>query len=342
MKSKVAVVILNWNGCSFLEKFLHSVVENTPPAIAEVIVADNGSTDNSLDFLKEKFPSVRTICYDKNYGFTGGYNRAIETLEHEYTVLLNSDVETPKGWLEPLYEQMEKSPEVGACMPKIIAHANKKSFEYAGACGGFLDRYGYPFCRGRILATTEEDNGQYSTPIPVFWASGACLLVRTDLYKKLGGFDADFFAHMEEIDFCWRLQHAGYKVMVYPQSRVYHVGGGTLPNNNPHKMYLNFRNSLLMLTKNLPKKVLITTLFVRMLLDGAAGLAFLANGKWSFFTAVLKAHRDFYKMLGKFMAKRKEVGKYSPSGFYKKSVVLSYMIKGKKTFDQLDSTKFTV
>lgn len=341
MKSKVAVVILNWNGCSFLEQFLPSVVENTPTDIAEVIVADNGSTDNSLALLKEKFPSVRTICFDKNYGFTGGYNRAIETLDHEYTVLLNSDVETPKGWLEPLYEQMKTNPKVGACMPKMIAQANKKSFEYAGACGGFLDRYGYPFCRGRILATTEEDDGQYNEPIPVFWASGACLMVRTEIYKKLGGLDADFFAHMEEIDFCWRLQHAGYSVMVYPQSWVYHVGGGTLPNNNPHKMYLNFRNSLLMLTKNLPKKVLLTTLFVRMLLDGAAGLAFLANGKWNFFTAVLKAHRDFYKMLGKFMAKRKEVGKYSPSGFYKKSIVLSYLVKGKKTFDKLNVTKFT-
>jgi GT2 family glycosyltransferase len=339
--NRVAVVILNWNGCSFLEQFLPTVIENTPTELADVIVADNGSTDNSLNYLKEHFPSIKIIGFDKNYGFTGGYNRAIETLNHEYTILLNSDVETPKGWLEPLYEQMEKNPHVGACMPKMIAYADKHSFEYAGASGGFLDRYGYPFCRGRILSTTEVDNNQYNDPIPVFWASGACLMVRTSLYKKLGGLDSDFFAHMEEIDFCWRLQHAGYKVMVYPQSRVFHVGGGTLPNNNPHKMYLNFRNSLLMLIKNLPKKTLLITLFVRMVLDGAAGIAFLIQGKWGFFVAVLKAHRDFYRMLSKFLAKRKEVGISKPSGFYKKSIVLSYLVKGKKTYSQLDSSKFT-
>ncbi len=339
--NRVAVVILNWNGCSFLEQFLPSVVENTPTDIADVIVADNGSTDNSIPYLKENYPFIKIICFDKNYGFTGGYNRVIEHLDYEYTILLNSDVETPKDWLEPLWKQMESHPEVGACMPKLIAHADKESYEYAGASGGFLDKYGYPFCRGRILATTEKDLGQYNDPIPIFWASGACLMVRTSLYKKLGGLDSDFFAHMEEIDFCWRLQHAGYKVMVYPESEVYHVGGGTLPNNNPHKMYLNFRNSLLMLTKNLPKKNLLTTLFIRMVLDGAAGLAFLANGKWGFFVAVLRAHRDFYKMLRKFLTKRKQVGKHRPSGFYKKSIVLSYIVKGKKTFKQLDSSKFT-
>lgn len=339
--NKVAVVILNWNGRSFLEQFLQSVVENTPAELADIIIADNGSADTSLAYIKNNYPSVKTICFDKNYGFTGGYNKAIETLSHDYVVLLNSDVETPKFWLEPLFEQMEKSPEVGACMPKLIAQADKSAFEYAGASGGYLDRYGYPFCRGRILSTTEVDNGQYDQPTAVFWATGACLMVRTSLYKKLGGLDSDFFAHMEEIDFCWRLQHAGYKIMVYPQSKVFHVGGGTLPNNNPHKMYLNFRNSLLMLMKNLPRKNLLTTLFVRMILDGAAGIAFLLQGKWGFFVAVLKAHLDFYKLLRKFIAKRKDVGKYKPSGFYKKSIVFSYLLKGKKTFNQLDTTKFT-
>jgi len=339
--NKVAVVILNWNGRSFLEQFLQSVVENTPAELADIIIADNGSTDSSLAYVKENHPSVKIISFDKNYGFTGGYNKAIETLSHDYVVLLNSDVETPKFWLEPLFDQMEKSPEVGACMPKLIAQSDSTLFEYAGASGGFIDRYGYPFCRGRILGTTEVDNGQYDEPTSVFWATGACLMVRTSLYKKLGGLDSDFFAHMEEIDFCWRLQHAGYKIMVYPLSRVFHVGGGTLPNNNPHKMYLNFRNSLLMLTKNLPRKNLLTSLLVRMILDGAAGIAFLLQGKWGFFGAVLKAHLDFYKLLGKFIAKRKNIGTSNPSGFYKKSIVFSYFLKGQKTFDQLDTTKFT-
>lgn len=341
MNAKVAVVILNWNGETFLKKFLKSVCDSTPADIAEVIVADNGSTDGSISFIKESFPSVRTILFDRNYGFTGGYNKAIESLSNEYVVLLNSDVETPNGWLEPLVEQMDQHPEVGACMPKIVAHADKGSFEYAGAAGGFLDRYGYPFCRGRILGRLEQDNGQYDTPMPIFWASGACLMVRTHLYKQLGGLDSDFFAHMEEIDFCWRLQHEGYRVMAYPQSKVFHVGGGTLPNNNPRKMYLNFRNSLLMLTKNLPSSSFAYTLFVRMVLDGAAGIAFLLQGKWGFFTAVLKAHRDFYRMLPKFLAKRKMVGHHKPAGFYLRSIVLSYFIKGKKTFDLIDLWKLS-
>lgn len=338
--NRVAVIILNWNGKHFLEQFLGSVVNNTSPLIGDVIVADNGSDDDSLMYIEAHFPTVQIMKFDKNYGFTGGYNKAIAAIDHAYTVLLNSDVEVPAGWLDSLVAEMEKDKSVGACMPKLLAQKHKHSFEYAGAAGGFLDRFGYPFCRGRILSTTEDDCGQYNTPMAIFWASGACLMVRTELYKKLGGLDSDFFAHMEEIDFCWRLQHAGYKVMVYPQSAVFHVGGGTLPNNNPRKMYLNFRNSLLMLVKNLPNHSLFPTLFIRMVLDGAAGVAFLLQGKWSFFTAVLKAHRDFYRMFGRFMDKRKDVGTHSAVGLYKKSIILSYLVKGKKRFDQLDTNDF--
>lgn len=338
--NRVAVIILNWNGITFLKQFLPSVIANTPAAIADIIVADNGSNDESVQHIKAVHPSVQIIQFDRNYGFTGGYNKAISSINHEYTVLLNSDVEVPLGWLEPLVAEMDRNEEVGACMPKIIAQQNKDRFEYAGASGGFLDKFGYPFCRGRILSSLESDNGQYDNPTPIFWASGACLMVRTQLYHKLGGLDSDFFAHMEEIDFCWRLQHEGYKVMVYPQSKVYHVGGGTLPNNNPRKMYLNFRNSLLMLIKNLPKRLLLQTLFVRMVLDGAAGIAFLLQGKWSFFVSVLKAHRDFYKMAGKFIEKRKSISKHSTLGLYKKSIILSYVVKGKKTFSRLNKADF--
>ncbi|WP_047448786.1 glycosyltransferase family 2 protein [Alistipes sp. ZOR0009] len=338
--NRVAVIILNWNGITFLKQFLPSVIANTPAAIADIIVADNGSNDESVQHIKATHPSVQIIQFDRNYGFTGGYNKAISSINHEYTVLLNSDVEVPQGWLEPLVAEMDKNKEVGACMPKIIAQQNKDSFEYAGASGGFLDKFGYPFCRGRILSSLENDNGQYDNPTPVFWASGACLMVRTRLYRELGGLDSDFFAHMEEIDFCWRLQHEGYKVMAYPQSKVYHVGGGTLPNNNPRKMYLNFRNSLLMLTKNLPKRLLFRTLFIRMILDGAAGIVFLLQGKWSFFVSVLKAHRDFYKMADKFIEKRKSISKHSTLGLYKKSIILSYVVKGKKTFSRLNKADF--
>lgn len=340
MSKKVAVIILNWNGVNFLSQFLKSVVDNTSSTLADIIVADNGSTDASIEYIQANFPSVQVIEFDKNYGFTGGYNRAIAAIEHEYCVLLNSDVEVTSGWLDLLTTEMDANLNVGACMPKIISYYDKNLFEYAGASGGFLDILGYPFCRGRILSTLEEDSNQYNIPAKIFWATGACLMVRTGLYKQLDGLDSDFFAHMEEIDFCWRLQHLGYTVMVYPQSKIFHVGGGTLPNNNPKKMYLNFRNSLLMLTKNLPQRSLYPTLFARMILDGVAGVCFLAKGQASFFVAVLKAHRDFYKMFRTFSKKRDAVGKCKPNGLYKKSIVISYML-GAKTFDKLNTKYFT-
>lgn len=338
MSKKVAVVILNWNGLGFLKQFIGNVVANTDPNLADIVVADNGSTDGSIDFLKESYSSVKTILLDKNYGFTGGYNRSIAKIDNEYTVLLNSDVEVTPGWLNPLVDAMDANSTLGACMPKILAYHDNDSFEYAGASGGFIDRFGYPFCRGRILSTVEKDAGQYNEPTNVFWASGASLMVRTSLYKELEGLDDDFFAHMEEIDFCWRLQHKGYSVMVIPQSTIFHVGGGTLPNNNPRKMYLNFRNSLLMLLKNLPKRNLFTTLFVRMVLDGAAGIAFLLKGNWGFFVAVLKAHRDFYRMFGLFYRKRKQIGKHRPRGLYKRSIIFSYILGGKRRFSDLNQT----
>jgi GT2 family glycosyltransferase len=341
MSKKVAVVILNWNGVDFLRKFIPILVQNTPSHVADIVVADNGSSDNSLSYLSEEHPTVRTICFDRNYGFTGGYNRAISQIDNQYSILLNSDIEVGAGWLEPLVNAMDASPKVGACMPKLRSYSNRETFEYAGAAGGYLDRYGYPFCRGRILSTIENDLGQYDSPTSVFWATGACLMVRTNLYNSLGGLDSDFFAHMEEIDFCWRLQHAGYRVVVEPSSIVYHVGGGTLPNDNPRKMYLNFRNSLLMLTKNLPSSMLFTTIFTRMVLDGVAGAAFLAKGKWGFFVAVLKAHRDFYRMLPTFLKKRKEIGLHQPEGFYRKSIIISYFVKGKKRFSDLNPSYFS-
>ena len=298
--SKVAVIILNWNGADLLRRYLPSVVENTPAAIADVIVADNGSSDDSLKILAEEFPAVGTIVLDKNYGFAGGYNRAIEQVSHPYVVLLNSDVRTPQGWLQPMFEYMEANPDVGAVQPKLLHDGEpdgREMFEYAGAAGGYLDCHGYPYCRGRIFESIEQDAGQYDDITPsVLWASGACLMVRTELYRRVGGLDADFFAHMEEIDLCWRIHLSGSDVRMLPRSRVYHLGGASLPQGNPRKTYLNFRNNLLLLHKNLPKTEGKRLLFVRRLYDTLAlGMA-LVKGHWGDARAILRAHRDFRKM----------------------------------------------
>ncbi len=263
---KTAVVILNWNGRKFLEKFLPGLVvsverrneaadlaEGATADRSEVIVADNDSKDDSLQWLAENFPGIRTIVLDRNYGFTGGYNRALRQIKAEYYLLINSDIEVEAGWLEPLEEWMDAHPECGACAPKLLSYGDRTMFEYAGAAGGLIDRYGYPFCRGRVPGRTERDEGQYDTPADVFWVSGACLMVRSEPFSRLRGFDERFFAHQEEIDLCWRLQLEGYRVTVVPRSRVYHVGGGTLPNDSPWKLELNFRNNLLMLDNNLAR-----------------------------------------------------------------------------------------
>ena len=298
LKPSTAVVILNWNGSELLKKYLPSVIANTPAGVADVIVADHGSTDDSLTVLKDGFPTVKTIFFDKNYGFADGYNRAIATLagRYRYVVLLNSDVAVPAGWIEPLVDFMEAHPEAGGCQPKILADRQRDTFEYAGASGGFIDRHGYPYCRGRLFATCEQDNGQYDEPIEIFWATGACLMTRVDLYNTVGGLDAEFFAHMEEIDLCWRIHLAGFQIWAVPSSHVFHLGGGSLPAENPKKTYLNFRNNLLLLHKNLPDSTRRRKLFVRRLLDTIAWAKFVATLDFKNARAVLKAHRDFRRM----------------------------------------------
>ena len=304
--STTAVVILNWNGRGFLEKFLPPLLLHTTPETGSVIVADNGSTDGSLELLKEQYPTVRTICLDQNYGFTGGYNRAFDAILHhpeeygkyDYYLLLNSDVEVTSNWLECLTDFMESHPEAAICSPKVLSYDRRDYFEHAGACGGMLDRFYFPYCRGRVLSKVEKDQGQYDTPTEVFWASGTSFMIRSDVWHRLGGLDESFFAHMEEIDLCWRAKLSGLGVWVVPQSVIYHVGGGTLPNNSPRKLYLNFRNNLLMMEKNLPDSSRRRIIFTRMCIDGAAAAAYLLMGKVSYFKAVWNAHRDFRKMKG--------------------------------------------
>lgn len=292
----IAVIILNWNGEKLLEEFLPKVMSSTPADIADVIVADNGSTDGSLVLLRERFPSVKLIEFDKNYGFAEGYNKAIAQTRYRYTVLLNSDVATAEGWLRPLYEYMESHPDTGACQPKIRSYREPELFEYAGAAGGFLDRNGYPYCRGRMFSTVEADKGQYDNVIPIFWATGAALMVRSELYMEAGGLDRDFFAHMEEIDLCWRILLLGYEIVVVPQGVVFHLGGGSLPASNPRKTYLNFRNNLLLLHKNLPPKSRRSTLLRRRLLDAIAFIKFAITLDWGNAKSIVKAHNDFRRM----------------------------------------------
>ncbi len=336
---KTAVVILNWNGENFLKQFLPSVVKYSLSEHSEVWVADNGSTDNSIDYIEKNFPEINIIKFDKNYGFTGGYNKALFQIKAEYYVLLNSDVEVTELWLQSVVDFMDANKEVAAAMPKLLAYHEKNKFEYAGAAGGFIDKYGFPFCRGRILNVTEEDKGQYDDVSDIFWATGACMFVRASVYHELGGLDDDFFAHMEEIDLCWRMKNRGYSVVYIPNSVVYHVGGGTLPNNNPRKLFYNYRNNLFLLYKNLPKGSFRYILFIRMILDGASAIMYLLQGKFSFFTTVFKAHMAFYSNLKKIRKKRNEnIEKqkifYHPE-IFKGSIIFSFFVKRIKKFSKL-------
>ena len=331
MKKPVAVIILNWNGEKMLSEYLPQVISATDDTIADVIVADNGSDDGSLELLERSFPDVIVVKLDRNYGFAEGYNRAIAATDYRYTVLLNSDVAPATGWLNPLYDYMEAHPDVGACQPKIRSYADHKSFEYAGACGGFLDRNGYPYCRGRIFDTVERDSGQYDMVIPVFWASGAALMVRSELYVKVGGLDKDFFAHMEEIDLCWRIMLAGYAVVVIPQSVVFHLGGGTLPASNPRKTYLNFRNNLLLLHKNLPDSSRKKRLLVRRLYDALAWVKFVVSLDFADASAVLRAHRDFRKMRANYTS-HPDVDLLPKSP----DIVVDYYLRRRKVYSDLD------
>jgi len=290
----VKIVILNWNGEEHLHTFLPSVVEHTPPQAA-IVVIDNGSTDGSLAWLAATYPAIEVIALPENYGFTGGYNRALEMVEADYFVLLNSDVEATPGWLEPLVVVLDTQEDVAAVSPKLKLYADKRWFEYAGACGGFIDWLGYPFCRGRVLSSLEQDKGQYDTPRDTFWTSGACMLVRSAVFRELGGFDEKFFAHMEEIDLCWRMHLAGYRTMVEPRSVVYHLGGGTLPNNTPRKLYLNYRNNLAMIYKNAPERWRRRTLLMRMVLDALSAMVYFATGHFDFGRTVFRAHAEFLR-----------------------------------------------
>ena len=297
---KISIVILNWNGEEMLRTFLPSVLFCSVEHNVEVCVADNGSTDASCKLIEEEFPMVRLICLGQNYGFAEGYNRALAEVDAEYVVLLNSDVEVTPNWLQPLVDFMDSHSEVGACQPKILSQKNRDYFEYAGAAGGFIDKLGYPFCRGRILEIVELDQGQYNTNIPIFWATGAALFIRLEVYKKVGGLDGRFFAHMEEIDLCWRLRSRGYDIYCIPASTVYHVGGGTLKKENPRKTFLNFRNNLLMLYKNLPAKDLKKVMLQRMLLDWIAAFVFFLKGDFAAGRAVSRARKQYKRLRPKF------------------------------------------
>lgn len=338
---RVAIVILNWNGASFLERFLPGVISDSSH-LARIIVADNASTDGSVELLGSNFPQVEILRLDRNFGFTGGYNRALAQLDVEYFLLLNSDVETSSGWLEPLLDWMDNHPETAACQPKIRSYEHRELFEHAGACGGFIDKFGYPFCRGRIMQSLEVDNGQYDSPLPVFWATGACMMVRSSLFKKAGGFDERFFAHMEEIDLCWRLMKYGHNIMAIPQSTVYHVGGGTLPKKNPRKTFYNFRNNLLMLTKNLSWPILLWMIPIRLLLDGVAGLKFLLEGDAKDTWAVVQAHFSFYRLSVQSIANRKESPQRSMNriGIYQGSILFDFYFRRIRSFDRLPIHRF--
>ncbi len=337
--SKVAVVILNWNGRSFLEKFLPALLTHTRGK-ADLIVADNASSDDSVAFMTEHYPEIRIIRNGENGGFSKGYNDALKLVEAEYYVLLNSDIEVTEHWIEPVIRLMDSDPSIAACQPKILSFSDKETFEYAGAAGGYIDRYGYPFCRGRIFMSMEKDEGQYDDVMEIFWATGACMFVRAHLYHEYGGLDNDFFAHMEEIDFCWRMKNAGFRIMYCPQSKVYHVGGGTLPKISWRKTYLNFRNNLILLYKNLPKHRLLPVFFIRLILDSLASFKFLAEGGFQDFAAVSKAYLSFLNSFTRNKIKRKKIPHQPVSQIYKRSIVADHYLGGVKKFSQLNPGKF--
>ncbi|WP_319504563.1 glycosyltransferase family 2 protein [Bacteroides graminisolvens] len=338
--NKIAVVILNWNGSEMLRTFLPSVIEHSAAdGDVEICVADNASTDDSVALLETDFPSVRIIRLEKNYGFADGYNFALQQVEAEYVVLLNSDVAVEPRWLQPLAAYMDVHPEVAACQPKIRSWRDKAYFEYAGASGGFLDAYGYPFCRGRIFSSVEKDDGQYDAPIPVFWATGAALFIRLKDYRDAGGLDGRFFAHMEEIDLCWRLRARGRGIVCVPQSTVFHVGGATLKKENPRKTFLNFRNNLIMLYKNLPADQLVPVMRARMVLDYVAALAFVLKGQLPNARAVLAARREYAAIRKDFKASRDENMQktilHSIPEQIKSSILVQFYAKGRKSFSSL-------
>lgn len=338
--NQIAIVILNWNGKDFLNKFLPRVLKHSNDA--RVIVADNASTDDSVSFLKENYPTVELVVNDSNGGFAKGYNDALKQIQSPFYLLLNSDVEVTENWLNPLMETMKDS-SVAGCQPKVLAYHDKNRFEHAGACGGFLDHNYYPFCRGRIFETTEKDQHQYDHEMEVFWTSGACMLIRSEVFHQVGGFDEDFFAHMEEIDLCWRIKRLGHAFKVVPSSRVYHVGGGTLSYFSPQKTFLNFRNSLFMITKN-HEGILFFKLFYRLSLDGLAAVLFLVSAKPRHFLAVFNAHMSFYGKINTMLKHRKDLKAssttFNETGLYHGSILWAKYFKKIKEFKMLNMRFF--
>lgn len=337
MSPKVSIVILNFNTRHFLEKLIPFLI-NTDYDNFEIIVADNASLDDSADYVKQNYSNIKVLCFEENLGYAGGYNKALQDLDSEYFVLINSDVEVTRDWLKPLILLAQSEDKIAAVQPKLLDYNSRKMFEYAGGSGGFIDKYGYPFCRGRWFNFIEKDFKQYDDVREIFWASGACFLIKAEYWKKSGGLDEDFFAHMEEIDLCWRLKNMGYKIMVCPSSIVYHIGGGTLPVGNPHKTYLNFRNGLFLLCKNLNSTVLFTTLFTRFVLDGLAAFKFLTEFKFKEIAAVLRAHIVFYGKLRYWLKKRENntVRQVNPYGMYNKSIVFDFFIARKRKFSETE------
>lgn len=337
---KTAIVILNWNGIDFLRKFLPTVIRYSSDSETDIYVADNGSTDGSIEYLAANYTGIKVFDLTANHGFAGGYNLALEKINATYYLLLNSDIEVTEGWLKPLVHFMDSNPDVASCQPKIKSFSNRDSFEHAGAAGCFIDKYGYPFCRGRIFYQIEKDSGQYDTQTDIFWSSGACMIVRSETWKKAGGFDPSFFAHMEEIDLCWRFSKLGYRVCYIPESVIYHVGGGTLPYTSPFKTYLNFRNSLYLLYKNLPDSKLSKIMFFRMLLDGVAAIMFLLKGDGKNFMSVLNSHIDYYRNKPALRLRRKAVSEFelisTPGKVLNKSIVFEFYLRGRRTFDLIN------
>lgn len=331
---KIAIVILNWNGQKLLEQFLPSVV-NFSSSLADIYVADNASTDNSLNYIREYFPSVKIVENTANWGYAKGYNEALSAIDADIFCLLNSDVEVTHRWLEPVIRVFQNQNNTAIIQPKLLDYKSKEKFEYAGAGGGFIDFFGYPYCRGRVFNHLEKDRSQFNDVHRIFWASGACMFVRSDAYWKVGGLDEDYFAHQEEIDLCWRVQNLGYEVYYVGTSAVYHVGGATLKESNPNKTYLNFRNSLLNVIKNVPKKWFLLVFISRLILDGIAGIKFIAELRPIHTVAILKAHLSVYKNFVKFLGKRFKLQK-KQTYFRHISIVWQHFVLGKKKYDELN------
>lgn len=340
-----AVVILNWNGVDWLKKFLPNVVKYSSSETTRVVVVDNASTDNSVAYVQEHFPNIQLVVNDSNGGYAKGYNDGLKKVEADYFVLLNSDVEVSENWLQPLMQLMDANEKIAACQPKILSYNEPHKFEYAGAAGGFIDKFGYAFCRGRLFDYIEDEHQQYNQSSEIFWATGACMLVRSKVFFEMGGLDEDFFAHQEEIDLCWRMKNAGHKIYYVHNSTVYHVGGGTLNALSPFKTYLNFRNNLFLLYKNLPPKYLLRIIPFRFCLDYLAVMKFVASRQGKHAWAVLRAHAHFIQQFAAVRAKRKKVFFASDADYtscvYLKSVVFDYFVAGKKKFEELSSHKFS-